>query len=264
MSAASTDATLVVSNLSAGYRRRPVLKGLTLDPIQAGHITALVGPNGAGKSTLLRVLAGLLPGSGSIRFNGEDWLGGHRFARGAPVGFMPQFLPQRHGLNVLESVLSALKASPLGEASPWSNKAVRDRAMSVLERIGIVELALEPLGHLSGGQRQLVSLAQSIARTPAVLLLDEPTSALDLSHQVRVMKLVGELAHEGRVVIAVVHDLSLAARWAGAVVVLHRGRVAASGTPAEALTPAVISEVYGVDARVERCSLGTLQVLVDG
>src|SRR5690606_6480137 len=110
------------------------------------------------------------------------------------------------------------------------------------------------------------SLAQAIVRSPRLLLLDEPTSALDLRHQVAVMSLVRELAREdnGRVVIVVLHDLNLAAHWADRVVVLQQGVVRATGIPEDAITPAILGDVYGVAARVERCSRGQLQIMVDG
>jgi iron complex transport system ATP-binding protein len=101
-------------------------------------------------------------------------------------------------------------------------------------------------------------------RDPAVLLLDEPTSALDLRHQMVVTDIVRRFADGGRIVIVVVHDLSLAARWADRIVVLGQGVAHAVGTPGEALTPDVLARVYGVRARVERCTRGRLQVIVDG
>lgn len=254
---------LVVSQLSAGYGSKRVLHDLTLPPIVHGHITALVGPNGAGKSTLLRVLAGLLPARGSVRLGDQELVNATIDAHAAHVSFMPQLQPQRITLTVLEGVIAALKASP-HSVERFDMNATRRRAVAVLERVGIADLALEPLGHLSGGQRQLASLAQAIVREPQVLLLDEPTSALDLGHQAGVMTLVHTLASEGRTVIAVVHDLALAARWAGHVVVMHHGRLDASGPPGDAITPAVLARVYGVAARVEPCSRGTLQVIVDG
>ena len=253
---------LSVSGLSAGYGARRVLHGLDLPPLRAGEVTALVGPNGAGKSTLLRVLAGLMPARGAVRFGDRDLLRLSTVARADAVSFMPQALPQRVALTVLEAVIAALRASPLHGLAAGDDAA--GRAMAVLERVGIGEQAHEPLDHLSGGQRQLASLAQAMVRNPLVLLLDEPTSALDLRHQVVVIDLVRQFAADGRVVIVVVHDLSLAARWADRVVVLQQGRVHAVGTPEQALTPGVLAHVYGVAARVERCSLGRLQIMVDG
>lgn len=253
---------LAITGVSAGYGSRRVLHGLTLPPITPGHVTALVGPNGAGKSTLLRVLAGLLPAQGSVTLGTRELANASLTDHAAHVSFMPQLQPQRVMLSVLESVIAALKASPI-DAVTLSTADAEHRAVAILERVGIVDLALEPLGHLSGGQRQLVSLAQAIVRDPEVLLLDEPTSALDLGHQVGVMHLVRDLAADGRIVIAVVHDLALAARWATDVVVMHHGRLAIAGPAESAITPALLAQVYGVRARVERCSHGTLQVIVD-
>jgi iron complex transport system ATP-binding protein len=255
--------SIEIRGLSAGYGSKVVLRDITLPRIESGHITALVGPNGAGKSTLLRVLAGLLPARGSIRFGDRELVGASLDAHASLVSFMPQLQPQRVELTVLESVIAALKASPV-DGAPLGSRDAERRAAAVLERVHITDLALEPLGHLSGGQRQLASLAQAVVREPAVLLLDEPTSALDLGHQAAVMELVSALAAEGRVVIEVVHDLTLAARWAAHVVVMHEGQLATAGPAAEAITPAVLERVYGVRARVERCSRGTLQVIVDG
>ncbi|MDF3607749.1 ABC transporter ATP-binding protein [Paracoccus sp. DMF-8] len=109
----------------------------------------------------------------------------------------------------------------------------------------------------------MVGLAQAVVRDPRLLLLDEPTSALDLARQVRLLGDVRRLAAEGRIVLAVLHDLALAARWADRIVVLHNGRLHSAGRPDEVLTPAMLSEVYGVEARVEYCSRGHLMVLID-
>lgn len=122
---------------------------------------------------------------------------------------------------------------------------------------------MEQLRRLSGGQRQLVSLAQAVIREPRVLLLDEPTSALDLRHQTQVMGLVRELASEGKVVVIVLHDLNLAARWADHIVVLSNGAVAAQGNPETAITVDMLAGVYGVEAVVERSSLGHPQICVE-
>jgi iron complex transport system ATP-binding protein len=254
---------LAITALSAGYPRRKVLDGLTLAPLAPGSVTGLVGPNAAGKSTLLRALAGLLPATGSIRLGPVELLGLDRRKRAGHVGFMPQSLPAGAALSVLESVIGALKATPLG-GDEVPERDIRRRAVATLERLGILSLALEPLDALSGGQRQLASLAQAIVREPRLLLLDEPTSALDLRHQVQVMSVVRGLAEAGCIVVMVLHDLSVAARWADRLVVLNRGTVADEGEPERVVTPAMLAAVYGVAARVERCSAGRLQILVDG
>jgi iron complex transport system ATP-binding protein len=254
---------LSISNLSAGYRSRPVIGGLTLKPIEAGKITALVGPNAAGKSTLMRSLAGLVPATGSVRLGETDLNTLGLADRAKHAAFMPQTLPQNAELTVLESVIGALKASPLTDFA-GNAAAVRRRAIEVLDRLSILDLAMEGVGRLSGGQRQMASLAQAIARAPQLLLLDEPTSALDLRHQLDVMTVVRDLAREGRIVIVVLHDLTLAATWADDLIVMSRGTVAAQGPIESALTPSVLSDVYGVEGRVERCSRGRLHIMVDG
>ncbi len=253
---------LRIEGLAAGYGTRKVIQDLTLAPLPAGEVTALVGPNAAGKSTLLRGLAGLVHTEGSIRLGDVELTKLSLVERSRKVGFMPQALPQGVELSVLESVLSALHAT--GMDTPVGGVTGRERALAVLARLGLVDLALEPLSRLSGGQKQLASLAQALVREPRVLLLDEPTSALDLRHQVLVMAAARALAREGRVVVVVLHDLNLAARWADRIVVLDRGQRRAEGAAADTLTPELLAEVYGVEGRVERCSLGHLQVSVDG
>lgn len=251
---------LLVRDLTVGYGREPVVRGISLPELAPGTVTALVGPNAAGKSTLLRGLAGLAPARGSIVLGGTDLQRLAPVARARLATYMPQSLPQRVHLRVVETILAAMHASPL----PSGAGADEAAACALLERLGIGGQALAPLDELSGGQRQLVGLAQALARAPSLLLLDEPTSALDLRHQLVVADLMRELAVErGMVVVAVLHDLSLAIRAADLMVILDQGRVHAAGPPAAVLTPATLAEVYGVQARIETCSLGTLQVIAE-
>ncbi len=254
-------AGLEIQQLSAGYGRRPVIRDLTLAPFAPGQVTALVGPNAAGKSTLLRALAGLIPARGRLTLDEADLMALPHAARARLVGFMPQMLPQGIALTVMETVIAALMAVPL--AAPCSAPEARERAAALLAQMGIAALALVPIDRLSGGQRQLVSLAQALVREPRVLLLDEPTSALDLRHQAVVMELLRRLAAQGRIIVVVLHDLALTARYADHVVVLDHGTMATEGTPATAITAAMLAEVYGVVGRVETCAHGTLQVMVD-
>ncbi|KFI29575.1 ABC transporter ATP-binding protein [Haematobacter massiliensis] len=249
---------LEVSDLSVQFGARRVLDGLTLPPLREGELTVLAGPNAAGKSTLLRAVAQLLPYRGRVTLNGQDL---HRLPgskRAMLLGFMPQSLATGSSLIVLESIIAALRAG--GEQVRGAAETV---AMATLDRLGIGNFALEPVDSLSGGQRQMVGLAQAIVRNPRVLLLDEPTSALDLAYQARLLAEVRRLAAEGRTVIAVLHDLALAAQWSDNMVMLRRGCLYSAGRPEEVLTPAMLAEVYGVSARVERCSRGRLMVLVD-
>lgn len=255
--------SLEIRDFSAGYSHRKILSHLSLQPMFPGQVTALVGPNGAGKSTLLRSIAGLLPSQGTLLLGGRDLSHASLADRTRYISFMPQALPQPVALTVLEASMNALMVSPQRSDRQTLHDA-HLRSMEVLERIGIADIALERLDRLSGGQRQLASLAQAIVRNPELLLLDEPTSALDLRHQVLVMSLVRDFARSGRIAIVVLHDLNLAARWSDHVVVLQKGAVHIAGSPAEAFTPRVLGDVYQVEARVEPCSLGSVQVLVDG
>ncbi|ARC36949.1 ABC transporter ATP-binding protein [Paracoccus yeei] len=251
--------SLLVRDISVRFGPRRVLDGLTLPEMRAGELTVLAGPNAAGKSTLLRAIAQLVPHRGSTMLDGRDLARLPAVERARLLGFMPQSLPSGSSLVALETVIAALRA---GKALPA--RQADQAAMAVMEKLGIGALALEPLDALSGGQRQMVSLAQAIVRDPRVLLLDEPTSALDLARQVRLLSELRRLAAEGRVVVAVLHDLALAAQWADRIVLIHGGHVRAHGAPAEVLTPALLAEVYGVEARVEFCSRGRLMVLIDG
>jgi iron complex transport system ATP-binding protein len=254
---------LHVRQLTVGYKRKTVLHGIDLPPIAPGQVVALVGPNGAGKSTLLRTLAGLLPATGELRLGELDLLRCSRRERAAVLGFMPQTLPDGIALSVLETLLGALRGGdPL--SAQGSARQQQERAFAVLEQLGVQHLALQPLDSLSGGQRQMVSLAQAVIRQPQLLLLDEPTSALDLRYQNDVMSMVRQLADQGRIVVVVLHDLGLAARWADRIMVLERGRLHAAGTPEQTFTPSMLEQVYRVQARVERCSLGRVQIHVDG
>lgn len=252
---------LRIEGLSVGYGRRRIIENLTLPVISGGAVTALVGPNAAGKTTLLRGLAGLIPVHGTVRLDDIALTSLTIAGHARHVTYMPQTLPQRVALTVFEATLSALMSS--GNLT-LSTAEAHERSLAVLARLGIADLAMRGLDELSGGQRQLASLAQSIVREPTVLLLDEPTSALDIHHQLRVMQLVEELARErDLIVLIVLHDIAQAARYAQRIIVLQQGAIAADGTPEQAVTPEMLAKVYQVEARVERCSHGLLQVMVD-
>ena len=182
---------LRIENISLRYGSRQVLTDLSLPSLLPGQLTVLAGPNAAGKSTLLRAIAQLAPYRGRMTLAGEDLARMPIRRRAQVIGVMPQMLPPGSSLSVLESVIAALMAGGGGELRADM------RAMAVLERLGIADLALRPMDQLSGGQRQMVSLAQAIVRDPQVLLLDEPTSALDLAQQ---PDLPGQIQRTGRLV----------------------------------------------------------------
>lgn len=254
---------LSVHNAQVSYGRRQIVHDLSLPTLPHGSLTALIGPNGAGKSTLLRAVAGLEKMQGVVRLGDVDLSAMSVAERARRVTYMPQNLPPGLSLSVMESVIAALRVANV-EGSPLSSDACLREAFDALQRIGIAHLADQLLSTLSGGQRQLVSLAQLIARRPQVMLLDEPTSALDLNYQLKVMDCVRGLVREHNLIaVVVLHDINLAARFADQIAVLRQGRLYASGAAHDVLNPLLFAEVYRVRARIERCSQQSLQVLVD-
>ncbi|WP_226626647.1 ABC transporter ATP-binding protein [Alloyangia pacifica] len=256
--------SLDIRDLTVARGPRKVIDGLSLPPFAVGEFAVIAGPNAAGKSTLLRAIAGLLPSTGEIALEGQALHALPRAEQAKLVGFMPQSLESRSALTVLDSLMVAMNAGGGLAGRALRGPAAGRHALEVLERFGLADLALRPMAALSGGQRQAVGLAQAMIRDPKLLLLDEPTSALDLARQFHLLSEARKLAREGRIVIAVLHDLALAAQWADRVVLLEGGALRAAGAPGEVLTPQSLSQVYGIDARVERCSEGRVMVMVDG
>ncbi len=252
--------TLEIANLSSGYRQRSVLQQITLPPIAPGALVALIGPNGVGKSTLVRALAGLQPASGQVALMGDALAALPPRERQRRVAYLPQTLPQATSLIVYEMLLGAAYLS--GETVHEQITAAITR---VAESLGIRELMLRRLSELSGGQRQMVGLAQVLVRQAPLLLLDEPTSALDLRWQLNVLEVVRSYVSERQAIALVAsHDLNLALRFADQVIMLAPGGYCRMGEPLQVVTPDSLQTCYGVRGRVETCSLGYPVVLVDG
>ncbi|WP_241068845.1 ABC transporter ATP-binding protein [Achromobacter insuavis] len=255
-------ASLEIRSLTAGYGNRPVLRDLRAAPLPEGTLTALLGPNGSGKSTLLKTLAGLNPMlGGDLRLDGADFAGLSPARRAEHAMYMPQALPKGVHMTVLESVLVAARS---GRARQGGDALMRE-AMQVLAELGIRHLASRYLDELSGGQKQLASLAQALVRRPRLLLLDEPLSALDLNYQFHVMDVLRRQTERHRLItLVVLHDLNIALRHADHALLLHGGALLAEGPPHQVVTPDTLRRAYGVLARVERCPQGQPQVHVDG
>lgn len=252
--------TLQLKHMGVAYAGVPVVQGLDLVLPGAGQVVALVGANGAGKSSTLRAIAGLCGMTGEVWLDGENLADLSLAQRARRVAYMPQSLPQATSLTVYESVLSTLRIA----CSHWSSAQVHARIPEVLQAMGLESLALRALSTLSGGQRQMAGLAQLLARSPRLLLLDEPTSALDVRWQLQLFQVLRThvAAHQTLCVMAV-HDLNLAARFSDVMLLMAEGQLLASGPPAHVLTPALLHQAYGVEARVERCSRGMPVVLAD-
>jgi iron complex transport system ATP-binding protein len=239
-----------VEGISFAYGSAPVLHSVSIDAARPGEVLGLVGPNAAGKSTLLKCMAGLLGSKGRVWFENEEVRTSDQWRKlRRQVTYLPQEYASTAAITVFEAILVARQQS-----ASW---IVGDDDVAAVAAI-IDDLRLEPvslryLSELSGGQRQMVAVAQALARDPRVLLLDEPTSSLDLQRQLELLQLVRRLAAErAMTVLIALHDLNLAARFVDRLVILHHGRTFADGLPHEVLTEQMLGQVYGIEARVER------------
>lgn len=229
----------------------------------AGQVTGLLGPNGAGKSSLIKVVAGITPPSGgrvaisenygnTNRSNGSvpefDFLLMSRRERARLMAVVEQNASTELPITVLDAVL----LGRLPHRSLLSGDTDQDRAIATdaLTQTGALPLQHRNFATLSGGERQRVHLARALAQQPRILILDEPTNHLDIAAQLDTLALLRELASQGCTIIAALHDLNLAATACDQIVLLSHGQVAASGTPDDVLTPAVINQVYGVHTSI--------------
>ncbi|HVE82371.1 MAG TPA: ABC transporter ATP-binding protein [Myxococcales bacterium] len=235
---------LSVKSLSAGYGARRVLEGVDLE-VRRGELWAVLGPNGAGKSTLVRAALGLLPAAaGSVSLFGAGVRSIPRRALARRVAWVPQHSDALPDFTALELVL--MGRSP--HLSRWALASSADvaKARAALEELGIGALAGRTLGALSGGERRLVLLARALAQAPELLLLDEPTAFLDVRHQVEALSLLRRRVEGGMAAVAVLHDVNLAAAFAGKALLLGGGRVLAQGDAREVLHPERLAALYGV------------------
>lgn len=244
--------SLQLRGVSAAYGRREILAGIDTPRFTGGEVVALLGANAAGKSTLLRRVFGLMRGAGEV------------VVEGAVTPRPMVYMPQDHGMGAVLTVFEAVLLAQMQGRGMRVGDADLRRVDAALADLGISALAQRDVGDLSGGQRQLVSAAQALVQSPEILLLDEPISALDLNRQVSFLTVLQRLARErGMLVVVALHDIGLALRFTDHALVLHQGGLAASGRTVDVVTPALLRRVYAVEARVEPCSRGLPQVIVE-
>lgn len=244
--------SLQLRQVEARYGRKVVYVDASTPEIRGGQLTALVGANAAGKSTLFRRIAGQLAGGGEVMLTGADF---HE------LRYMPQDTGMTAALTVYESVILSLKQARGGWRMGASDLAAVDAVLSSLRIVGLSDLSL---AELSGGQRQLVSIAQTLVTRPKVVLMDEPTSALDLYRQYEVLEHLRAYATEtGAVFILALHDLNQVMRACTTTIAVAGGRIVATGPTLETLRPDLIRALYGVEARIETCSRGCPMMIVD-
>ena len=229
-----------LADLTVRYGRREAVRSVSL-AAAPGRVLAVIGANGSGKTSLLRAIAGLVPHGGTLR-----WDGAATAPKGS-VGYMPQDNAARAALSVFEVVLLGRLRSLAWRVAPDDLAA----AAAALAELGIGDFADRRIGELSGGQRQLVFLAQVLAGDPRVLLLDEPTSALDIAHQLQVLGLLRDATiRRGLTTIAVLHDLNAAARFADEVAVMREGALIGVGPPGEVLSVKLLRAAFHVEAAI--------------
>ncbi len=239
---------LEARNLSVRLDGTPILRDLTF-ALRPGTWTGLVGPNGSGKTTLLRTLIGLLPYEGTLRFDGpalRQWSAralAHRIA----------YLQQTPSLTFALSVRELVRLGRAPHKAWLEPHTARDRRIvrEALDQVDMASFAERSVLSLSGGELQRALLAQALAQEADMLLLDEPTTHLDVRHQLALLHLMQTFVREGRTVLAVFHDLELAARYADTTLVLDEGRLAAAGPPQAVLTPDLLASVFRVEASVQ-------------
>jgi iron complex transport system ATP-binding protein len=249
-----------VRGASYSYGGTPALAGVSF-AARSGEFAGLIGPNGAGKSTLVRLVAGLLaPERGEVRLAGLDPAAAPRRTVARVCALVPQEPRLSWPFTVREAVM--MGRAPRQGLLAVSSRFDRGAVEGALQACDLVHLAERRLDALSGGERRRVFFARALAQEPRVLLLDEPTAFLDLGHQVAAMRMAQVAARAGLCVVAVLHDLNLAAAACDRVVALSAGRVVADGAPEAVLTAERVEEVWGVPVwRGENAASGAAVVL---
>ena len=246
--------TLAADRVEVRYATRAAVQPTTLT-LKTGELVALVGPNGAGKSTLLRALAGLTPCTGTVSWGGVPLTRLDRRARARTLAYLPQDPPVHWPLAAREVV--ALGRLPHRAYGAEPSKADRDAVTSAMRETGTLELAARSVAQLSVGERARVLLARAFAVRAPALLADEPIAMLDPYHQLRVMHTLrayaaGEAASGPRLVVTVLHDLGLAARFCDRVLLLDDGALVGDGSAEATLGPQLIREHYRIEPFITR------------
>jgi len=239
---------LTASDLTLGYDRRVVVDSLSVE-IPDRSFTVIVGPNACGKSTLLKALArSLAPTSGTVHLDGQEILSLPTKEVARRLGFLPQTTVTPETITVADLV-SRGRYPHQRLLRQWAGSDQRavDAAMRATN---VTDLARRAVDELSGGQRQRAWLAMVLAQQTSLLLLDEPTTFLDIAHQLEVLDLCADLQEDGMTLVAVLHDLNQACRYATHLICLSAGQIVASGPPAEVISADLVQQVFGVACEI--------------
>ena len=247
----NTEPLLRAHNVSFSYSSLPAVIDVSLS-LPRGAMGALIGANGSGKSTLIRLLAGLLaPGSGEVTFDGASLSTVHPRERAKRIAYVPQSTSNVFPFTALEVVLTG--RSPYSGRFRFESPHDEKIALGSLDALDAAHLASRHITELSGGERQLVTVARALAQEPDMLLLDEPASALDLKHRTQLTRALRRLRDErGITILMITHDLMLLDSAADLIFAMKCGRLVASGAPETVLTEGVLGEVYDAPVRTMR------------
>jgi iron complex transport system ATP-binding protein len=251
---------LAAQALSAGYSADTIISDLSIS-FEAGSITAIIGANGAGKSSLLKALARKIKAtSGAVLLDGVSISSLAKTDLESSVGFLGTIPAARNNETVFEMISrSAMAANQISRVSP----RLREEIDTLLARTSLAELKDRKIGELSSGSRQSAVIAAALVRNPQVLLLDEPTNSLDYSHQLQVINLLSSLKRERKMtIVAVIHDLNLAARFADNVVILKQGKIIDRGAPKDVITPNNLATAFNILARVIEDPVGKTPLVI--
>jgi len=245
------DAIVEAQSVVFAYAATPVVNDVSLT-VPRGAVGALIGANGSGKSTLIRLLAGLLtPSSGQVLIDDVPLTSIPLRERAKRIAYVPQSTTMVFPFTALEVVLTG--RSPYSGRFSFENHDDKQIALAALEVLDAVHLAHRPVTELSGGERQLVTVARALAQEPDVMLLDEPASALDLKHRTQLARALRRLSDErGIAALTITHDLMLLDSVADLVFAMKCGRIVAAGAPENVLVENVLSDVYDARVRSER------------
>ncbi|MDV6210241.1 ABC transporter ATP-binding protein [Rhodococcus erythropolis] len=248
MTTATPVSRLHAEKIELRYADRTIVDELSLE-IPDGGFTVVVGPNGCGKSTLLRALGRMLaPRSGRVLLDGNDIRSYRTKEVARRIALLPQSPLSPGAITVADLVARGRYPyqSMLRQWSPEDERVVAE----ALAEVGMRNAADQLVDELSGGQRQRVWIAMTLAQRTPVLLLDEPTTFLDIAHQIEVLDLCSQLHQSGRTLVAVLHDLNLAARYATHVVAMRSGKIVMQGSASDVFTPELLREVFDLEALV--------------
>jgi len=250
--------TLSIEKLSFSYAKKQVLHDISVTDFEPGKLTALIGPNATGKSTFFKCISGMLETENAhIEVAGKIFNKSDRQSWNQNVCYMPQSFTSNAALTVFDVILLARK-----HMQGWkvSDNDINEVAF-ILRKLNIEHLSETYVGDLSGGQQQMVSIAQAIVRKPSLFLLDEPTSALDLRHQLEIMQTIKNETQDRNIIsIVALHDLNLAARFADHIILMREGTVIETGSPEKILNSPELAITYGVNIEVNESKDGTLTV----